>query len=423
MTDIALAQPASTRKKTPAGLFTVIAWRNLWRNKRRTWLTAGGIAFAILLVVFSMAAQSGSYEGMIDSAARLATGYIQIQHPDYQENPRLRSTLTEATPLMRSVAGVQGVTSVAPRAEGFALISAGERSYGAMVMGVDREAELGFSSLPSKLTHGNYLESSIDAFIGSALARNLGVSVGDELVVLGTAKQGGVAAMVFNVGGIFDTGQSILDRTILQVRLATLQDSFELGDEVHRLVVMTDDVGTSGEVVTRLRGALDGKVRVLGWTELLPGMEQAIQLDRISANFMYWILMILVTLSIVNTFIMTVFERTREFGMLLSLGMRPGTIVMMLEMEAFSIWVVGAIVGLALSVAVIVPLGIVGIPLSGMEELVRQYGMPDRLRPVLDLRAALTAPLVMGVGALLAALIPALRVRKLRPIEALRETE
>jgi ABC-type lipoprotein release transport system permease subunit len=370
-----------------------------------------------------MSAQSGSYEGMIDSAARLATGYIQIQHPDYQENPRLRSTLTEATPLMRRVAGVQGVTAVAPRAEGFALISAGERSYGAMVMGVNREAELAFSSLPSKLTHGNYLESSSDAFIGSALARNLGVSVGDELVVLGTAKQGGVAAMVFIVGGIFDTGQPILDRTILQVRLATLQDGFELGDEVHRLVVMTDDVGTSGEVVTRLRGVLDDKVRVLGWTELLPEMEQAIQLDRISANFMYWILMILVTLSIVNTFIMTVFERTREFGMLLSLGMRPGTIVMMLEMEAFSIWVVGAIVGLALSVAIIVPLGIVGIPLSGMEELARQYGMPDRLRPVLDLRAALTAPLVMGVGALLAALIPAMRVRKLRPIEALRETE
>ncbi|MCZ6886907.1 MAG: FtsX-like permease family protein, partial [Gammaproteobacteria bacterium] len=420
---VALAPLVSTRKKAPAGLFTAIAWRNLWRNKRRTWLTAGGIAFAILLVVFSMAAQSGSYEGMIDSAARLATGYIQIQHPDYQDNPRLRSTLTEATPLMRRVAGVQGVTAVAPRAEGFALISAGERSYGAMVMGVDREAELGFSSLPSKLTHGNYLESSIDAFIGSALARNLGVSVGDELVVLGTAKQGGVAAMVFIVGGIFDTGQPILDRTILQVRLATLQDGFELGDEVHRLVVMTDDVGTSGEVVTRLRGVLDDKVRVLGWTELLPGMEQAIQLDRISANFMYWILMILVTLSIVNTFIMTVFERTREFGMLLSLGMRPGTIVMMLEMEAFSIWVVGAIVGLTLSVAIIVPLGIVGIPLSGMEELARQYGMPDRLRPVLDLRAALTAPLVMGVGALLAALIPAMRVRKLRPIEALRETE
>ena len=432
MTDEALPLPQRATSDAPAsaprGLFARIAWRNLWRRRLRTWMSIGGIAFAVFLVSVFMALQSGTYGGWIETATGLMHGHAQLQHPGYFDDPKLAHALDHGTELARRVEAVPGVVGAAPRAEAFALVSVGERSYGALVMGVDAKREAALFSLPAKLVEGEYLPRADSAFVGASLATNLGVSLGDEIVALGTADEGGVAALVAVVDGIFDTGVVELDRSLMQVRLPALQGAFQLGDAVHRVAVETADANRIAEFTPAIAAALPDGGALVEWTTLMPELEQSITLDRISALMIYWLLMILVALSLVGAFMMTVFERTREFGMLLAIGMRPNAIAGMLAVEAVCVWALGAVLGIALCAAVVVPLSNVGIDIVALggerlEGMTEKMMMPTHMYPALAVDAFVQAPLAMLAGTLLAMLIPGLRVRRLKPVEALREEE
>ncbi len=423
----ALAGRASRRSGGARGLFVRVAWRNLWRRRLRTWLSAGGLAFAIFLVSATVSLQGGSYRGWVDTATGLATGHFQVQHPDYFDDPAVRHVLAGGSALARQLGAVDGVVGVAPRAEAFVLVAAGERTFGALALGVDARSEAAMFDLPQRLVAGEFLPRKDSAFVGTALAANLGIGIGAEIAGLGSTAEGGVAALVLTVDGIFETGQAELDRSMMLAPLAAVQAAFELGDGVHRLAVNAADASRVDALQPALATATPAEARLLSWRELLPEIEQGIRLDRISAQMIYWLLMVVVTMSVVNAFVMTVFERTREFGMLLAVGMRPNAIVGMLLVEASCVWALGAVLGLALALAVMLPLGVVGMPttmgVEGMDEMATRLMMPDRLYPLVSLDAMTMAPLVMLAGTLLAALIPALRVRRMRPVDALREEE
>ena len=423
----ALAGRASPRSGGARGLFVRVAWRNLWRRQLRTWLSAGGLAFAIFLVSATVSLQGGSYRGWVDTATGLATGHFQVQHPDYFDDPAVRHVLAGGSALARQLGAVDGVVGVAPRAEAFVLVAAGERTFGALALGVDARSEAAMFDLPKRIVAGEFLPREDSAFVGTALAANLGIGLGAEIAGLGSTAEGGVAALVLTVDGIFETGQAELDRSMMLAPLAAVQAAFELGDGVHRLAVNAADASRVDALQPALATAMPAEARLLSWRELLPEIEQGIRLDRISAQMIYWLLMVVVTMSVVNAFVMTVFERTREFGMLLAVGMRPNAIVGMLLVEATCVWVLGAAVGLVLALAVLLPLGVVGMPttmgVEGMDEMATRLMMPDRLYPLVSLEAMTMAPLVMLAGTLLAALMPALRVRRMRPVDALREEE
>ena len=415
---------SKTPLRPPLPMLARVAWRNLGRRRLRTAMSVAGIGFAILLVSMFTALQTGVYGAWIDTATGLMTGHWQAQHPAYQDDPRIADVVPNGAALARRIAKLPGVVGATARAEAFALISAGERSFGGLVHGVlpNREAEL--FSLPARLTAGEYLPRADSAYLGAALAANLGVGVGDEIVALGGAPEGGVAALALTVDGIFASGQVELDRSLLQVRLAPLQEAFGLDAGAHRIVVNTER--GDGGVGAAIAAVLPSGVRLLDWKALMPQIEQSIRFDRITADVIYWLLMLLVALSVVNAFMMTVFERTPEFGMLLAIGMRPAAIVGMLLLEGVGVWALGAICGLALCVAVVLPLQMVGFALPESEALSamnEQMMMPQRLHPALGGKALAQAPLVMLTGTLVAALVPALRVRRMRPVEALRAEE
>lgn len=398
-----------------------IGWRNLWRNKRRTWLTSGGIAFAILLVMFSMAMQHGQYSVMMENATTLISGHIQIQASQYVDSERFEHTIEEASVLRRQLLALPDVVAVAPRVEAFALVSAVERSFGARILGIDVAAERATVRLLDMIDEGHAPVGPEDAVIGEKLARNLDVKVGDELVILGAEKHGGVAALVVDVVGILSSGMADLDRSLLLVPIAAVQNAFGLGDEIHTFAIRIAALEDSEAITARLASWVPADITVRNWNEVLPGLEQAIEVDRLGGLIMYGMIILLVTFSVVNTFIMLVFERTREFGMLLAIGMRPGGVVRMVLWEAFFVWLVGAAIGAGIAIAIIVGLADVGLYMGeAMEEMAAQYYMPPRLYPALTAEALLVSPLILLLGTQLAALIPALRIRRLRPVEALR---
>jgi ABC-type lipoprotein release transport system permease subunit len=398
----------------------LIAWRNLWRNRRRTLFTAGSIAFACLLLMFSRSLQLGSYRGMIDAATDLVSGHAQVQHEKFLEDPRLRYRVGDASALVSELAALPGVERVAPRAQAFALLSVDERGFGAEVMGVVPAAEEAISSLPGAMVKGRYLAAGDEAFIGGTLARNLGAGVGDELVVLGSGPEGGVAALALTIVGIFETGQVELDRSLVQVPLEVFQAGFFLEDQVHQLAFKFDDLERMGRVVGDIRERLPAGVVIRPWQELMPDVVQAIALDRASARMFYAILTLIVLFSIVNTFIMTVFERTREFGMLLAIGMRPWRVIGMLQLEALWIASLGGLAGLLLALPMLAWLSQVGIPMAGAEDLMGGFAFPSHLRGEVSLREMGVIPLIFVLGCQVSALLPGLRLRTLDPVEALR---
>jgi ABC-type lipoprotein release transport system permease subunit len=274
------------------------------------------------------------------------------------------------------------------------------------------------------LVAGHDVASPTDAVLGALMARNLGIGVGDGFVVLGSKLDGGVAALALRVSGIVETGSTDLDRALVRVHLAALQDEFGLGDRAHMIVLRLETFELATALLPRINAAiapLATNAVALSWQQLMPEMSQTIQLKRAGSLVMFGLIALLVTFSVFNSFMMSVFERTREIGMLLAIGMRPGSIVGVLQVEAAWLALLGAGIGVALGAALMALVQHVGIPLGGMAgDLAQRYHMPARLFPALDVDTLIAAPLLMLCATQLAALIPALRIRRLEPVDALR---
>jgi ABC-type lipoprotein release transport system permease subunit len=215
-----------------------LAWRNLWRQPRRTWLTTGAMVFSNTLLVFMISLQFGMYGLMIDNTLQAFTGHLQVQAPGYIDDQKMRQTVGGIVPLAAKLRGEFPEQHVAARATGFALISSEDRSYGVAVVGVQPAFERSVSTLPGLVSAGRYLEDNAAAeiIIGAALARNLRVDVGDELTLLGSGKDGSFAAAVVTIAGIFDSGMADFDRSITEIPLGLFDDVFYMNGSGHHIV-------------------------------------------------------------------------------------------------------------------------------------------------------------------------------------------
>ena len=430
MSEVALPSASATPTRASAARVSIaaIAWRNLWRNRRRTWLMVAGIGFAGFLVVAINSIQVGTFEVMIDNTARFFAGHAQVQHPEYLDEPRVDRTIDNAAARLAALEARAEVTGAAPRAQAFALVAAAESgddpdaeppALGALVVGVDPVRE--FAAIRHAASSGTYLEARDEAYLGAVLAQNLGVGPGAEVVVVGNAEGGGVAAMSVTVAGTFSTGQAEFDRSQMHVRLDAFQEAFALDDAVHAIAVTLTDPAAA----TPIAAALGDEHSVgVPWQRLMPEVHQMAELKYQSSYMIYALLLVLVTFSIVNAFIMTTFERTPEFGMLKALGMRPGAIMGMLALEALWMAVLGLAATFAVSGLLLGTLATTGIPLTdSMAGVMSQYLLPDRLYPSFGYRTAVEFSIAALVATQVAALIPALRLRKLKVVDALRMAE
>ena len=268
-----------------------LAWRNLLRNKARTGLTAGGIGFSVLLVSFAMSIQSGSYEIMIESATRYFSGHGQVSDASYIDQPRFERTVTGAAALQAELETIEGL-AVMPRVQAFAVVSMGEKSLGGMVMGVDFAVETQFLDIYDNVLEGQIPSASDEALIGSSLARNLGAKVGDELIVLGSGKQGAVAAAIFIIAGIVETGQVELDRTLVFAPINGVADAFYLQDEAHILLLMVEDLSQLSAIGAQIETKLTESLTLQTWQQLMPMIEQSIELDKAGNQLFYSLLLV-----------------------------------------------------------------------------------------------------------------------------------
>ncbi|MBW2594863.1 MAG: ABC transporter permease [Deltaproteobacteria bacterium] len=403
-----------------------MAWRNIWRNPRRSILTISAIAFASVLLVFMLSWQFGSYDTMINSAVKIHTGHLQVQARGYNDKKSIRLVVSDPAAVGNVLDDTPEVAAHTCRATAFSLVSSSERTYGVMVVGIDPVREAGVSTLKKMIRQGSYLseDDTDQALVGELLARNLKVGLGDELVVLGQGRDGSVAATVVKVKGIYRSGMDEFDRSSINIPLKNFQDVYAMRGAVHEVVAL----GKSLEYVPEIKKAVaagiedignEGHLVVLDWMELMPGLIEAIQMDLYSGFIFYLILIVVVAFSILNTFLMAIFERTREFGVLLAIGTTPGRLSKLLLIESTIMTIAGIVVGIIAGSLVTGYFQVHGIVISGTSELMRQFGLPERMYPQLSMLSASIGPAAVLVITFLTALYPALKVRRLRPVEAM----
>ncbi|MCZ6723806.1 MAG: FtsX-like permease family protein [Gammaproteobacteria bacterium] len=401
-----------------------LAWRNLWRYKRRTWLTVGAMIFSNALLVFSVSLQFGSYDMMINNTLQAFTGHIQVQHEGYQEDPKMRRVVADIVAMADDLRSALGSNEVAARGAGFALASSTDRSYGLQILGVEPGFEPNVSTIPGLVKQGRYLnnDSYDEIVIGSVLARNLKVALGDEITFLGSGRDDSFAAGVAKIVGIFETGSADIDRNMAQVSLAYFQDSFAMEGSGHSIVLRAENIDGVPALRARVEDQVAGndKLVVLDWETLQPGLKQAIRADMTSAWFMYSVLIVLVAFSVLNTQLMSVLERTREFGTMMALGLKPSRLARLVMTETALMAGLGLAIGVLTGFIITYYLSVVGFSYPGMEEMAARFNLPDRMYPSVSMLSLVLGPGIVALGCLLAAVYPALRLYVLLPIEAMR---
>jgi ABC-type lipoprotein release transport system permease subunit len=401
-----------------------LAWRNLWRHQRRTWLTVGAMVFSNTLLVFMISMQFGMYDLMIDNTLKVFTGHMQVQAPGYKDDQKMRQTVADVTPLAARLRDEFPNENVAARGWAFALASSEERSYGVGIFGVEPAFEPQVSSIPGLIQQGRYLDQAdaAEIVIGTVLARNLRVGVGDELTLLGSGRDGSFAAAVATVVGIFESGVTDVDRNIAQMPLGAFQDTFFMEGAGHQVVISSPTLEAAEAVLPEVSAALppDANLAVYDWDALQPGLKQAIKADMSSAFFMYGILVILVAFSVLNTQLMSVLERTHEFGIVMSLGLKPGQLGRLVMLETAFLGLIGLVLGAIGGAILTAYFSVNGLSIPGMEEMAANFNLPPRIYFTATPFTMAVGPLVVFLFTLLAAAYPALRLYKLHPVEAMR---
>jgi putative ABC transport system permease protein len=403
-----------------------MVWRNIWRNPRRSILTILAIVFAIMLLVFMLSWQFGSYDTMINTAVKVHTGHVQVQAEGYRDRMDIWLVVPDPDAVLRVLGDIPEIEASTVRANAFTLVSSEDRTYGVLLIGIDPEKEAEVSTLKKLIRRGEYLgkNDSNTALVGELLAENLKADIGDELVILGQGRDGSVAASVLTVKGIFSSGEDKFDRSSIHMPLEYFQEVFSMRGAVHEVVVL----GRSLDAVETIKRKLERGIRivddhkamaVLDWMDLMPGLVQSIKMDLVSALIMYAILIVVVAFSILNTFLMAIFERTREFGVLMAMGTTPGRLMRFLIVESVTITLIGIILGIIFGSLFTWYFQVHGIVISGASEFLSQYGLPERMYPKLSILSISVGAGIVLVITLLTALYPALKVRRLRPVEAM----
>lgn len=352
-----------------------LAWRNLWRNKRRTLITAASIFFGVLLATIMSSMQEGSYSSMINNIVKFYSGYIQVQNEDYWENKTINNTFIPSDTLINRIKAVKEVILYTPRLESFALASSEEITRGSLVIGIDPVREKEVMNIGQWIVDGKYLEADDHGvLVGFDLAKYLELSVGDTLVMIGQGYHGTTAVGVYPIRGILKFPSPDLNKQSIYMELRTAQEFYSADHLVTSMVLMLEDQYNLNKAIRKLSNQIKSPYRVMSWEQMHPELLQMVEADRAGATVMKAILYIIIGFGVLGTIMMLVAERKREMGVMIAIGMQRFKLAFILFFETIYIGLIGVIAGFAGSIPLIAYFYNNPIPLTGdtgktMEEM------------------------------------------------------
>ena len=405
-----------------------IAWRNLLRNRRRTLITSFSVAFGVLLSVTFTASGDYSYTNMIDTSATLGFGHLAVEPPGYNDTPSLAIRLSGADGIRERALLLPEVGDAYVRIMGQAMFASGAKSIGGQVIGIDPNVENSEHNIFIKsIVEGELFtdSSSRGVLIGSEMAQKLRLRLGKKLIYTLTDRTGEMVSGICRVSAIFTTGEDTVDSSVIILPIDRLRKvlNYEPGD-ASLISIFIDDQRKVEQVKERLGVLIDGQGRdILTWHETQAELAGLIAIDRAGNYLMQGLVGLLIAAGILNTLMMSVMERTREFGVMMAVGMAPSQVVAMVVAESFLIAILGLLLGVVLTTPWYLYMVQVGIDFSS--QIGDDYSTSGVLvDPVLKFRLFKESGVAIGAGVfiltLLAGVFPAFKAGRVPPVDSIR---
>jgi len=400
-----------------------LAWRNLWRNPRRTGIVVVAVAVGISGSLLAMAVNYGMVDQMVRTAIETELGHVQIHVAGWDDDPRLERRLADGgRAAERALSRSESLRALSRRVRGDGLIQSPRASAGVRIVGVEPAREPRVSSLRAALSDGEWFgERRLRVVLGHALADHLVVGVGDKIAISVQDATGDLTGGGFRIAGIFRTSSSDFDRTTVLLRLAEAQQLLALGAGVTEIVAVAVDDDEVESLARAAAAELGDGVEVRTWEDLQPLLVYLVEAFDMTAWYLYAAVFTAMAFGIANVLLMAVHERTREIGMMRAMGMKRGPVVAAVVLESMLVTAVGLALGLGLAAALVYALRD-GIDLSAFADGLASYGVSPRIAPVLRVRDLVLPVVVAGVTAGFASLWPALRAARFKPADALRQS-
>ena len=401
-----------------------IAWRNIWRNPRRTAVILIAVIIGVWSMVFLGALMRGVLQGMIHNGINTLTGHIQIHQTDYPDDPSIDHSIDDPAAIEQILAThLPADSHWSQRIRVNAVANNARHSRGVTLVGIDPPQEAELSFIGSAVTEGRYLNSEDRnaVLVGRALVEQFETKLGRKLILMTQDKKGEIASRAFRIRGIFQDEMEATEKSYLFITRHAARDMLKLDQSVSEIVIRLPEHGIAGKTAQHIRMQLAGSdLSVRSWKAALPLLNTYLQMY--DSFVLIWFVVVFVAMGfgILNTTLMAVFERMREFGLLKALGMRPGRIVKGVLVEAMRILFFGMVLGNLLGLTSCWLLSFKGIDLSALAKGVEYAGMARVIVPIIWFKDVAIANLVVLVLGLLVCLYPAMKAARFMPVEAMR---
>ena len=407
-------------------MYLQLGWRNIWRNPRRTIVIMTAVIIGVWAMIFLGALMRGISEQMVRNGITTLTGHIQVHHTSFRKDPVIENSINKPEVVEDALSRILPQDARwTTRVRVDAIASNARHSGGITLVGIDPKREAGISFIGQAVTEGAYLKADdkYGIIIGEALADKFNTKLGRKLVLMSQDTKRNIASRAFRITGIFRAEMEATEKQFVFVTITAAQKMLKLGNEISEVSILLADYKAADVVADSLRGTLSsGSYDVQTWRELLPLVTAVL---KIYDWFIYlWFLVIFIAMGfgIVNTILMAVFERIREFGLLKALGMKPWWIVKEVLAESFFLLILGMVAGNALGLLSVLALAGTGIDLSALSEGLEFAGMSRIIYPVIVIKDIVVANLVVLILGLVVSAYPAVKAARFTPVEAMAHT-
>lgn len=399
-----------------------LSYRNIWRNKRRTLITVASIMFAVFFSVVMISIQRGAWQRMVDSVVHFYFGYAQIHQQGYWEDQSIDNTLDLThvdTAELTSLAGVDGLV---PRLESFALASYETQSKGVLFIGVELELEDRLTHLSDRIVKGSFLDNG-GVVLAQGLAEYLDAGIGDSVVFISQGYHGTSAVGLYPVTGIVHFPAPDLNKQLAFLTLDEAQWFYGAPDRATSLVVRIDDPDDLEHARAALQNRLPGEqFEVMDYTEMIPELLEAKAFDEAGGYIILALLYIIIAFGIFGTMLMMMKEREYELGILKAIGMKSGQLQWMVWLELAMLMILGSLAGMCVAFPVVWYLTEHPIRFTGeMAAAYEQFGVEPIMPAMVDPVIFLSQVLVVLIMVTILAIYPMIKIRKLRPVKAMRQ--
>lgn len=401
-------------------MILILAWKNIWRNKKRSFIILAATAVGLAAGLFSVGIMTGMYDSMVDAAINRELGDIQIHNKDYKRDELFSQSIADYSNVVNIVKSLPNIKAVSGQTIIEGMASSASTALGVIINGVEPDEEKTTSAIHSNIVEGEYLGKKNSIVVSRKLLEKLKLRMNSKVVLSFSGSDGHIVYAAFKISGVFRTDATNFDVSNVFLRRSDLAELLDGNLPVHRIKIRVSNTEHLESALMKIRKRIPENLVVESWKDLAPELKMTAESsDLINAIFLGMILFALL-FGLTNTLLMSVLDRIRDFGVLLALGMYRKKLFGMILLESLFLSATGGFIGVALGWAVTIYFNFNGIDLSIVSSGLSMYGIPSMLYPYIKSSVYFTLAVMVIFTSIFAALYPAVKAVKLKPVEAIR---